>query len=88
MSGQQPAPAALHHWEDPVPLVLEAGCAPGMVWTGGIPRPHWNSILDRPSRRSIAIPAELHGPYIKLIINYEKETIIIITTKENTCSDP
>jgi len=35
--------------KDPVPIVQEAGWAPGPVWTGGKSRPHWDSIRDRPS---------------------------------------
>jgi len=34
--------------KDPVPIVLEAGWAPGPVWTGGKSRPHRDSIPDRP----------------------------------------
>jgi len=36
--------------EDPVPIVQEAGWAPGPVWTGGKFRPHRDSIPDRPAR--------------------------------------
>ena len=35
---------------DPVPIVQEAGWAPGSVWTGGKSRPHRDSIPDRPAR--------------------------------------
>ena len=35
--------------KDPVPILQEAGWAPGLVWTGAKSRPHWNSILDRPA---------------------------------------
>jgi hypothetical protein len=51
--------------KDPVPIVQEAGWAPGPVWTGaenlastGI------RSLDRPAHRSVAIPIELPGPQI------------------------
>jgi len=33
---------------DPVPIVHQAGWAPGPVWTGGKSRPHRDSIPDRP----------------------------------------
>ena len=33
MSGQRHAPAALYPGKDPVPVVQEAGWAPGPVWT-------------------------------------------------------
>jgi hypothetical protein len=49
--GQRHAPAILYPGKDPVPIVQEAGWAPGLVWTGaenlastGIRSP------DRPSR--------------------------------------
>ena len=48
--------------KDPVPILQEAGWAPGPVWTGGKSRPHRDSISDRPSRSSVAIPTELPGP--------------------------
>jgi len=35
---------------DPVPIVQEAGWAPGPVWTGGKSRPHRDSIPDHPTR--------------------------------------
>ena len=35
---------------DPVPVVQEAGWAPGPVWTGGKSRPHRDSIPDRTAR--------------------------------------
>ena len=36
--------------KDPVPILQEAGWAPGPVWTGGKSRPHRDSIPDRPTR--------------------------------------
>jgi len=36
--------------KDPVPIVQEAGWAPGPVWTGGKSRLHRDSIPDRPGR--------------------------------------
>ena len=36
--------------KDPVPILQEAGLAPGPVWMGGKSRPHRDSILDRPAR--------------------------------------
>ena len=51
MRGQRHAPAALYPGKEPVPIVQEAGWAPGPVWTGaknlaptGIQSP------DRPAR--------------------------------------
>jgi len=48
--------------KDPVPIVQEAGGAPGQVWTDGKSRPHRDSIPDRPAHSSVAIPTELPGP--------------------------
>jgi len=36
--------------KDPVPILQEAGWAPGPVWTGGKSRSHRDSIPDRPAR--------------------------------------
>ena len=36
--------------KDPVPILQEAGWAPGPVWTGGKSRVHRESIPDRPAR--------------------------------------
>jgi len=35
--------------KDPVPILQEAGWAPGPVWTGGKSRPHQDSTPDRPA---------------------------------------
>ena len=48
--GQPHALAASTPGKDPVPIVQEAGWAPGPVWAGGKSRPHQNSILERPAR--------------------------------------
>ena len=54
--------------KDPVPILQEAGWAPGPIWTGGKSRPHRDSIPDRPGRSSVATPTELPGPHIKYTI--------------------
>jgi hypothetical protein len=36
--------------KDPVPILQEAGWAPGPVWTGGKARPYRDSIPDHPAR--------------------------------------
>jgi len=36
--------------KNPVPVLQEAGCAPGPVWTCGKSRPHRDSIPDSPAR--------------------------------------
>jgi len=61
--------------KDTVPIVQEAGWAPGPVWRGGNSRPYRDSIPDRSARSSVAIPTELPCPrveaYNKLIIKQE-----------------
>ena len=54
----------------PVPILQEAGWAPGPVWTGGKSRPHRDSIPDRPARSSVAIPTELPAPPTHYIYIY------------------
>jgi len=49
--------------KDPVPILQEAGWAPGPVSTGGKSRPHRDSIPERPARSSVAIPTEPPGPH-------------------------
>jgi len=53
--------------KNPVPILQEAGWAPGPVWMGGKCRPHRDSMLDLPARSSVAIPTELPGPQISEI---------------------
>jgi len=36
--------------KDPVPILQEAGWAPGPAWTAGKSRPHRDSTPDRPAR--------------------------------------
>jgi hypothetical protein len=50
VSGQQYAPAARNPGKDQVPILQEAGWAPGPVWTGGKCRPYRDPIPDRPAR--------------------------------------
>ena len=49
VSGQQHAPAALYPGKDPIPILQEAGWAPGPVQTDGKSRAHRDSIPDRPA---------------------------------------
>ena len=48
--GQPQTPIASTLGKDPVPILQEAGWAPGPVWTGGKSRSHRDSIQDRPAR--------------------------------------
>jgi len=57
--------------KDPVPILQEAGWAPGPVWTGGKSLPHQDSIPNRPassqSLYQLSYPATLY--YICWCIN-------------------
>ena len=57
--------------KEPVPILQEAGWAPGPVWTGRKSRPNRDSIPDRPARSSAAIPTELTGPQIQIGMHVE-----------------
>ena len=57
--------------KDPIPIVQEAGWAPGPVWTDGKSHPTGIRSPDRPARSSVAIPTELPGPHI-LVIRFLK----------------
>ena len=67
--------------KDPVPILQEAGWAPGPVWTGGKSRPHRNSIQNRPARSSVAIPTELTRPTFQ-----KSKTLIFSKTQEDSQS--
>ena len=50
--------------KDPVPILEEAGWAPGPVWTGGKSRPHRDSLPDRPAHNQslywLSYPARMY----------------------------
>ena len=53
-------------WKNPVPIVQEAGWAPGQVWTGAENlAPHRDSIPGPSSPQRCAIPTELSRPTAK-----------------------
>jgi len=60
-SAASPGPT-LSPGKDLVPILQEAGWAPGPVWTGGKFLPHLDSIPDHPACSSVAIPTELPDP--------------------------
>ena len=79
MRGQRHAPADPYPGKDPVPIVQEAGWAPGPVWTGaenlaptGIRYP------DRPSRSQslYRLPYPAHGPIVRGAEIYVVSSII------------
>ena len=51
----------------PVPILQEAGWAPGPVWRGGASRPHLDSIPDHPARsQSLSGKCVIHVVCVKL----------------------
>ena len=55
--------------KDPVPIVLEAGLAPGPVWTGGKSRPHRDPIPDRPARSQSLYRLSYPAHILRLVRN-------------------
>ena len=70
--------------KDPVPILQEAGWAPGPVWMGGKSRPNRNSIPYLPARSSVAIPTELPGPHDIVVKSIIEETIMTYLKKKKT----
>ena len=66
--------------KDPIPILQEAGWAPGPIWTGEKSRPHRDSIPDRPASSSVAIPTELPDPlyYILVLLKYNINTVFSV----------
>ena len=66
--------------KDPVPILQEAGWAPGPIWTSGKSRPHLDSITDRPARSQslyrLSYPAHT---FVCIIYIYIYTYIYIIT---------
>ena len=78
--------------KDPVPILQEAGWAPGPVWTGRKSRPHRDSIPDRPpSSQSLYWPS--YPARIPLSVHTHKEVLNLfswnpywgILRKQSTC---
>jgi len=63
--------------KDPIPIVHEAGWAPGPVWTDGKSRPHRDSIPDRPAR-SQSLYRLNYRAHILLLYIYKISTLITI----------
>jgi len=56
--------------KDPVPILEEAGWAPGPVWMGEKSRPHRDSIPDRPAHSQslyrLSYPAHIKKDFLKV----------------------
>ena len=77
VGGQHHAPGRFTTGKDPVPIVQEAGWAPGPVWTSAENlAPHRDSIPGLSSPLRVAIPTELSRPLIlKKDAAYSSETL-------------
>ena len=69
--------------KDPVPIVQEAGWAPGPVWTGAENlAPHWDSIPGSSSLQRVAVPTELsrptYFPWYKLNISFNSSRLVFL----------
>jgi len=84
--------------KDPVPILQEAGWAPGKVWTGGKSLPHRDSIPDPPARSQslylLSYPAHANGTV--LLLNKPRRRVSIwvpsywrslISFQADFCSD-
>ena len=63
--------------KDTVPILQEAGWAPGPVWTGGKSRPHRDSIPDRPARSQSLYQLSYRAHKIKCIVYCSKSEVDI-----------
>ena len=82
MGGQPHAPTASTSGKYPVPVVQEAGWAPGPVWTGGEPRPHRDSNPDRPAR-SQSLYRLSYPAHYRPVLTLQNSMVIIFTIKFN-----
>ena len=64
--------------KDAVPVLQEAGWAPGPVWTGGKCRPYRDSMPERPARSSVTIPTELPAPHPHIRLGLIPHTTLMI----------
>ena len=82
VGGQPHAPTASTSGKYPVPVVQEAGWAPGPVWTGGEPRPHRDSNPDRPAR-SQSLYRLSYPAHYRPVLTLQNSMVIIFTIKFN-----
>ena len=77
--------------KDPVPILQQAGWAPGPVWTGGKSRPHQDSILDRPARSQslyrLSYPAHNRNEYQEYFLGRKSGRCVGLTTLPPSCVD-
>ena len=77
--------------KDPVPILQEAGWAPGPVWTGGKSRPYRDSIRDRPARSQslyrLSYPADRRNEYQEYFLGDEGGRCAGLTNLPPSCAD-
>ena len=71
--------------KDPVPILQDAGRAPGPVWTGGKSRPHRDSIPDRPARSQslYRLSYPTHYSYFQVKVLYFLSPQLLLTLDSN-----
>jgi len=76
--------------KDPVPILQEAGWAPGPVWMGGKSCPHQDLIPDRPARSQslywLSHLAHTHKYYTKAKLQYNTPILIWHNVVSTACS--
>jgi len=63
------------HGKESVPILQEAGWVPGPIWTGGISRPHRDSIPDRPSRSQSLYRLSYRAHYFEVVVQTISEVL-------------
>ena len=73
--------------KDAIPILQEAGWAPGLVWTAGKSRPHRDLILDRPARSQslyrLSYRAHWLCWYLNFIVGFMKNILLGPKKKRN-----
>ena len=72
--------------KDPVPILQEAGWAPGPVSTGGKSRPHRDSFPDRPARSQSLYRLSYPAHIIYYIIIYNNYIYICVYSIQRYCN--
>jgi len=87
VSGQQHAPASLYPGKDPVPILQEAGWAPGPVWTGRKSRPPLVFDPDLPAHSQSLCWLSYPAHYIILhYIIWNRRLNLDLQKQQNFCS--
>ena len=83
--GEPQAPATSTPGNDPVPILQEAGWAPGPVWTGRKSRPYGDSIPDHPapSQSLYRLNYPAHSTSVSKWITQDNETLLPNWHKES-----